>query len=150
MPIGGTGYQRELEYTVEQPDWVALKILLSELDEEMSRRRVHLLRRISLWLAAIQIFRRFEDDKMLVPDPSSRDKEYHRASLTSLLGFGETLLIELQASNSVDPTWIGIQVSDLSSSVETLRMNFFEWFSDMTPSRKAETEGDAWPILLIS
>jgi hypothetical protein len=56
--------------------------------------------------------------------------------LTSLLGFGESLLLDVLDHTEVDPKHLGLQVEDLRAMVETLRMNYTEWYSDMTPTRR--------------
>lgn len=130
--------QPDLAFNVEKPDWVALQILIEEIGDELAQRRNNLLFSLSNWFMALGIFRKFEDRHIVMGNPSSRDKEYHRVFLTGLMANGEKLLHELNKHQEIDTKNVGIELRDLQSAVNELRLNYAEWFSDMKPERKEQ------------
>jgi hypothetical protein len=132
-----TENQMDLAYAIEKPDWVALKILTEEIQDELAQNRHNLLYCLSNWFMAVTIFKRFEERQMVMAEPTPRDRHYHRTSLTGMLANGEKLLHELARHQDVDTKNVGIELSDVQASVEELRLSYAEWFSDMKPERKA-------------
>ena len=125
-----------IDFNLAPPDWLAVRMLVAEIEQEISERRRNLLYRLSLWLCAVKMFRRAEEKKLILVDPQPRDLQFHRVLLTSLLASGESLLLDMHDHAEVDPKHLGLQVEDLRALVETLRMNYTEWYSDMTPARR--------------
>jgi hypothetical protein len=137
--MSDTGHsQMDLAYAIENPDWVALKILTEEIEDELSQNRHNLLYCLSNWFMAVTIFKRFEERQLVLEEPSQRDREYHRVTMTGLLANGEKLLHELNRHDEVDTAHVGIDLNDVSATVEDLRLSYAEWFSDMKAGRKAD------------
>jgi hypothetical protein len=130
--------QAELAYAIEKPDWVALKILTEEIQDELSQNRHNLLYSLSNWFMAVTIFKRFEERQMVLGSPTPRDIDYHRVSLTGMLANGEKLLHELTKHHEVDTKNVGIDLADVEAAVQELRLCYAEWFSDLRPERKAD------------
>jgi hypothetical protein len=128
--------QMDLAYSLERPDWVALKILTEEIQEELSQNRHNLLYCLSNWFMAVTIFKRFEERQMVMAEPIARDKEYHRVALTGLLANGEKLLHELSRHHEVDTKNVGIELGDVQSAINEFRLSYVEWFGDTKPERK--------------
>lgn len=138
MPTTTTAAQQELlSYNPESPDWVAVKILLNEVDEEIAARRSHVLFRLSAWLLALRIFRRIEQRKFILTEPVARDIDYHHAFLSLLLGQGDILLLELKRHEDSEPEAIGIPFADVLAQVEELRYDQISRYGDMTEERRA-------------
>ncbi|MBI4663672.1 MAG: hypothetical protein HY735_33135 [Verrucomicrobia bacterium] len=129
--------QEDLNFSIEQPDWVALKMVLRKIEEDIRQRRKHLLMKLSNWFLAIEMLREFEDNHLFGSSPSPRDAEYHRVFLTQLLGWGEGLLLELKRSD-VDPKHIGLVLDDVEACVAYLRDCYGQWYTDLTPQQKAD------------
>ncbi len=127
-----------LNYNPESPDWVAVKILLDEVEEEIAARRSHLLFRVNAWLLALRIFRRIEERKFILSEPAPRDNEYHKAFTALLYGQGQILLIELKRHEEIDSHHIGVPFEDISAQVEELRYDYESRYGDMTPSRRKD------------
>ena len=127
-----------LSYNPECPDWVAVKILLDEVDEEITARRSHLLYRVTAWMLATRIFKRVEERKLVLTDPAPRDIEYHRAFTSLLLGHGDFLLMELKRHEEIDPENIGVKFADVAAHVEDLRYESVSRYGDMTKARRAD------------
>ncbi|HTD65121.1 MAG TPA: hypothetical protein VK846_01155 [Candidatus Limnocylindria bacterium] len=130
--------QSEMAYSIEKPDWVALKILTEEIQDELSQNRHNLLYSLSNWFMAVTIFKRFEERQMVCAQPTVRDKDYHRVTLTGILASGEKLLHELVKHHEIDTKNVGIELADVQASVEELRLCYAEWFNDLKTERKAE------------
>jgi hypothetical protein len=138
--------QMDLAYSLEKPDWVALKILTEEIQEEISQNRHNLLYCLSNWFMALTIFKRFEERQMIMCKPSERDKSHHRTLLTGILANGEKLLQELARHQEIDTKNVGIELIDVQASVEELRLSYAEWFSDMKPERKRAILGNLFSV----
>jgi hypothetical protein len=130
--------QADLDFNIEQPDWVALKLLIAKIDEELAQERKHLLMKLSNWFLALQFFRDFEDKRFFLAEPSDRDREYHRVFLTHLMAHGELLALELRKHQEIDPKHIGLNQADVDGAVQYLRDCFAEWYSEVSESRKEE------------
>ena len=128
--------QLDLAYAIENPDWVALKVLTEEIQDELSQNRDNLLYSLSNWLMSVTIFKRFEERQMIAADPGERDRSYHRVILTGVLANGEKLLHELRRHQEIDPKNVGVEMADVQSTVNDLRLCYAEWFNDMKPERK--------------
>ena len=130
--------QAELAYSIEKPDWVALKILTEEIQDEIAQNRQNLLYCLSNWFMAVTIFKRFEERQMVLGTPGARDREYHRVLLTGILASGEKLLHELIKHHEVDTKNVGIELKDVQATVSELRLCYAEWFQDMKQERKED------------
>jgi DNA-binding MarR family transcriptional regulator len=138
--------QMDLAYSIEKPDWVALKILTEEIQDELSQNRYNLLYCLSNWFMAVTIFKRFEERQMVIPEPSQRDKDYHRVVLTGILANGEKLLHELTRHQEVDTKNIGIQLVDVEAAVNEIRLCYAEWFGQMKPERQKAILKEAFGV----
>jgi hypothetical protein len=133
-----TASQQELlSYNPESPDWVAVKILLDEVDQEIAARRSHVLFRLSAWIMALRIFRRVEERKFILNSPVPRDLDYHRAFISLLVGQGDVLILELRRHEESDPQAIGISFEDIAAQVEELRYDQLSRYGDMTEERRS-------------
>src|SRR5437667_4640281 len=112
MPTISPAQGELLNYNPETPDWVAVKILIDEIEKEITERRSHLLFRVSTWIMALRIFRNVEERRLILSDPAPRDTEYHKAFTSLLFGQGQVLLIELKRHEEIDPHNIGIPFED--------------------------------------
>jgi len=138
--------QLDLAYSIEKPDWVALKILTEEIQDELAQNRNNLLYCLSNWFLAVTIFKRFEERQMVIGTPIQRDTEYHRVILTGILASGEKLLHELFKHTEVDTKNVGIELPDVQSAVNELRLCYAEWFNDMKPERKKEIMSEVFGV----
>ncbi len=130
------------DYSVDERDWIAVKLLCEEIERELAERRIHLLRRLASFLACLTVFRRVEKHRMLVNsgDASPRDKTFHRAILSGLSGMGEMLLLEFEKHTEIDPVHIGLEFGDVSALVDELRHDLHMWHGDKSMTKERETE----------
>lgn len=136
--------QEDFNFAVDEKDWAAVKLLLEELEEELAERRSHLLFRVNVWVMSVRVFKRVEDRKMVIGNPTKRDRDYHRAMLGFLKGYGELLLMELERQDKADPKNIGMTFEDFAASVQGLRYAEREWYGDMTEARREEILGNVF------
>ena len=121
---------------LDQPQWAALKILLQKIDKQTRQQRNHLLMKVAHWFLAIELFRDFEDSRLILATPEPRDLEHHRGFLTQLLAWGETLLIELRQHREIDPESIGLRKGDVEACVHYLRDCYAQWYTDLSQRQK--------------
>lgn len=138
--------QMDLAYAIENPDWVALKILTEEIQDEISQNRHNLLYCLANWFMSVTIFKRFEERQMIMTQPTDRDRNYHRVVLTGILATGEKLLHELSRHQEIDTKNVGIETADFQAAVEEFRLNYAEWFGDMRPERKNSIIKDVFGV----
>ena len=138
------GDQGGLDLGVDEQDWAAVKLLVDELEQELAEHRNHLLFRISVWYMSVRVFKRAETNKLILREPTPRDRQFHRALLSFLKGSGELLLMELRNESSVNPKEIGIRFEDFSASVQELAYSEREHYGDMTEQRRNEILKDAF------
>ncbi len=136
--------QPEFDYHIDDRDWSAVKLLVSELQEELAQRRSHLLYRLAAWSFAIKVFKRIEGERIVDGHPSERDFNYHRAMLGFLKGCGELLLHQFKMHQEIDPKTIGIEFENLAATVESLRISERMWYGDMTKARREEILADVF------
>jgi hypothetical protein len=128
--------QQDLDFNLEPPDWVAVKLLLDKVDAELAARRKHLLRRVSEWFLAIELFQEFEDQRMVLNNPTRRDEEFRRVVLTKLMSQGEDLNMELAKAQDVDPGSIGVDQKDVTANVAWLRDRYIRLYGEQTEIRR--------------
>ncbi len=134
----------DLDYTVDQSDWFAVKLLIDEIERDINERRRALLFRMAVWFSAVRVFRNVEARRMLGDDPTNRDRLYHRGILAFLKGAGEMLIVELRRHAEIDTRQIGVSHADFEACVEDLRLSEAEWYSDVTPARRNQILSDVF------
>ena len=134
------------DFQADPRDWQAVRLLCDELEAEMAERRRHLLRRLCDWLTLLNVFRAIEERKIVLAHPSVRDIEFHRALITSILGTGELLLIDLREHTKVDPELVGVSFVDFEAHVIQLRYDLRMRHGDMTDAGRANIMKDVFRI----
>lgn len=124
------------EFASDPKDWMALRMLLDEIDEEMRMQREALLMRVAQWLVAHSIFRKVEKRKLVMSTPGVRDLEFHDALASSLIGAGKLLVLELREHSEIDPKYIGIRFEDFRATVAGVERDHLLWHSGMTEERE--------------
>jgi hypothetical protein len=134
------------DYQADPKDWQPAKLLIEEIEREITERRTHLLRRLSMWIFAHRVIQSLEDRRLVLRTPGPRDLEFHRAFITFLLGVGEMLILELKEHDEVDPQHIGLRFEDVAAMVQGLRDDLQMWHGDMTEARRKEILHDVFGI----
>lgn len=130
--------QPDFDFNVEQPDWVALRMLLAKIQEEESNRRKHLLRKVSDWFLALDMLRDFELLRCVDQEPQTRDRDYQRVFVMQLLAQGERLQLELGKAREIELPAIGISEQEVVANVQFLRDKYSRLYIEIGASRKQE------------
>lgn len=133
------------DFRCDPRDWQAVRLLCDELEAEMAENRRHLLRRLCDYLTLLAVFRSVESRKMVQSTPGLRDKEFHRAILSFLLGSGEMLLLDLKEHTQIDPINVGVDFHDFAATIQQLRYDMRLHHGDMTTARRASILNDVFP-----
>jgi hypothetical protein len=125
------------DHLVDPKDWIPLKLLCEELEQEISTRRVHLLRKLSNWLFTLGLFKRIQRQKITCCQghPHHRDLEYQRVILAMLLGTGEAIQMDLREHTNIDPEVIDVSFASVSAAIKELQYDMNSWHGDMTEAR---------------
>ena len=123
------------EFASDPKDWMALRMLLDEIDKEMRLQREALLMRVAQWLIAHNIFRKVEKKKLIMTEPGARDMEFHDTLASGLVGSGKLLILELREHTEVDPRHLGLRFEDFRATVAAVERDLAMWHSGMTEKR---------------
>ncbi len=72
---------------------------------------------------------------LLAPTPSAEDKQLHAALLSSAIASGEGLQLECADAETLRP--LGITPDALRAKIESLRITFEQWHTELNPQRQA-------------
>lgn len=118
-------------------DWVHR--LIADVKEQ--EQREHLVTLWAQWRMAVRFFRQAEFILMRNKKPGSIDFRFHRACLAGLMSIGEFLLLHIaETGNQDDLRKLGFSKEDAEASLQTLRLNWEEWHSDVNTERLAELQ----------
>src|SRR5688572_3058844 len=102
----------ESRYSVENPDWTAMQIVSEKVGKNLLLGHRELLFNLSNWLLAVDLFKDFEEQQLVLREAQSRDRGFHRVTLTQLLSGGEKLLQQLSGHEEMNPAHIGVTLAD--------------------------------------
>jgi hypothetical protein len=113
--------QPELEsLEARQTDWIFVRKLLQDIQEDFARKQRFLLRVAGRWLTALELFRFLEEIVFQDGQASETDRVYHKASLRILHSQGELVLHDLKRHEDIPIDQLGISYDDLSALVAEL------------------------------
>lgn len=130
--------QGDFDFNIEQPDWVALRILMARIEQDAASRRKHLLRKVSDWFLALDMLRDFEVQHFVDDEPQPRDREYMRVFLTQMMAQGERLQLDLDRTTEISPQAIGIGPGEVGANVQYLRDKYARQYFEVESSRAAQ------------
>jgi hypothetical protein len=128
--------QPDLDFNLENPDWVALRLVLRKIDEELADNRKHLFRKVANWFMGLELFREFEVNREDASPLAGRDLEFYRTALTTLMAQGENLVIGLRGHSETDREIVGFSVQDVVSNVDFLRLKYSSRFMEIGDVRR--------------
>lgn len=105
------------------------------LEAEVKSRRNPLTTRVVSWLNLCRVCQELEEQMLLAPQPDDNDRRLHRALLSSALASGEGLLLE--GTNAGDLKSLRLTSEALAAKVESLRITFTQWHTELKPERQA-------------
>jgi hypothetical protein len=105
------------------------------LESEVKARRNPLAARVVSWFNLCRVCQDLEEQMLLEPKPDQDDQRLHRALLSTALASGEGLLLETDDTDALKP--LRLTPEALAAKVESLRITFAQWHTEMKPERQA-------------
>jgi hypothetical protein len=104
------------------------------LESEIKARRNPFAARVVSWFNLCRLCQDLEEQMVLAPKPDEDDSRLHRALLSTALASGEALLLECHDPEALKPLRLTPQA--LAAKLESLRITFAQWHTDMKPERR--------------
>ncbi len=105
------------------------------LQAEVKSRRHPFIARVVSWFNFCRVCQDLEEQMLLAPTPSAEDKQLHAALLSSAIANGEGLQLECADAETLRP--LGITPDALRAKIESLRITFEQWHTELNPQRQA-------------
>ena len=90
---------------------------------------------ISLWYKKIELFRKGEDERMFLHDPTPEDLTVHKSLLQRLIADGEHLLSLVRQVGLPEST-DGITLESAAATLELLQADYRGWHAPMPAERR--------------
>jgi hypothetical protein len=97
-----------------------------------------------VWLKKLETFRKGEDERMFLRDPSPEDLAIHKSLLQRLIADGEHLL-SLVAQIGLPENVEQISQASLTATVELLRADYRGWHDPMSPEKRTRILKGVFP-----
>jgi len=105
------------------------------LEAEIKKRSNTLGARVVSWLNLCRLCQDLEEQMLLADSPTEDDKQLHRALLSGAIASGEGLLLESGDADMLSP--FRLTPDALAAKLESLRITFEQWHTEMKPARQA-------------
>jgi hypothetical protein len=105
------------------------------LEGEVKSRRHPMGARVVSWFNLCRICQDFEEQMLLAESSVADDRQLHNALLATAIASGEGLLLETDDSDALRA--LGITTDGLRAKVESLRITFEQWHTEMHPARQS-------------
>ena len=122
-----------------EAQWVPAEHLILGDDPQL-----RLFGEISVWRNKIELFRKSEDERMFLRDPTPEDLCVHRSLLQRLIADGNYLL-SLARQVGVPQNNGEITPESLTATVEMLEADYRGWHQPMPPDRREQILHAAFP-----
>lgn len=106
------------------------------LQAEVKSLRHPFIARVVSWMNFCRVCQDLEEQMLLATSPAAGDQQLHAALLSSAIAGGEGLLLECSDAESLRP--LGIAPDALRAKIESLRITFDQWHTELNPQRQAE------------
>lgn len=104
--------------------------------------RVHA--EVSVWYQKIELFRKGEDERMFLQDPTAEDLAVHRSLLQRLIADGDHLLA-LVGGIGLPENADGITAESVAATLELLRADYRGWHEPMPAEQRARLLEEVFP-----
>lgn len=105
------------------------------LQAEVKSRRHPFIARVVSWFNFCRVCQDLEEQMLLAQTPSAEDNQLHAALLSSAIASGEGLQLECADAETLRP--LGITPDTLRAKIESLRITFEQWHTELNPQRQA-------------
>jgi len=125
--------------TTLEAQWSPVKHLILGEDPQL---RVYA--ETSVWYRKIELFRKGEDERMFVEQPTAEDLKVHKSLLQRLIADGDHLL-SLVRQIGLPESIEGITLESVEATLETLRADYRGWHEPMPPEQRARILQELFP-----
>jgi hypothetical protein len=113
------------------------------LEAEVKARRNPLATRVVSWLNLCRLCQDVEEQLLLSACSRGEDTQLHRILLSTAVASGEGLLLECENNiEALKPLQLTLEA--LAAKVESLRITFSQWHTEMKPERQAAVLKEAF------
>lgn len=105
------------------------------LEAEVKARGNPFATRVVSWFNLCRVCQDLEEQMLLANPPDADDQQLHRALLSTALASGEGLLLECGDAKELKA--LRLTPEALAAKVESLRITFAQWHTEMKPARQA-------------
>ncbi len=125
--------------TMLEAQWIPAKHLI--LGDEPQLR---LYGEAAVWLKKIELFRKGEDERMFLQEPTPEDLTVHKSLLQRLIADGDHLL-SLVSQIGLPQNVEGITSESLAATVELLRSDYRGWHDPMPAEKRRQILREVFP-----
>src|SRR6266581_1142036 len=125
--------------TAVEAKWSPAKHLILGDDPQL-----RLYAEAAVWLKKIELFRKGEDERMFVQEPTSEDLVVHKSLLQRLIVDGAHLLLLVDQVGLPDNTE-GITSESVAATVELLRADYRGWHEPMPAEKRDHILREVFP-----
>lgn len=125
--------------TAVEAQWVPAKHLILGEDPQL-----RVFAEISVWYQKIELFRKGEDERMCLHDPTPEDLTVHKSLLQRLIADGEHLL-SLVRQVGLPENREGITPESAAATLEMLQADYRGWHEPMSAERRQRILTAAFP-----
>jgi hypothetical protein len=125
--------------TAVEAHWTPVKHLILGEDPQL---RVYA--DTSVWYRKIELFRKGEDERMFLHDPTPEDMAVHKSLLQRLIADGEHLL-SLAQQIGLPKNGEGMTQESVAATLDLLRADYRGWHEPMPAEKRAQILKEAFP-----
>jgi hypothetical protein len=120
---------------VTKERWRTASRFADVLESEVKSRRHPFVARVVSWFNFCRVCQDVEEQLLLASTLSHDERQLHAALLSSAIAGGESLLLEAVDAEDLRP--LGITPEAIRAKIESLRITFEQWHTDLHPERQA-------------
>lgn len=129
--------------TAAASQWNAVDFMV---DFHTREKRLGLLTETLAWVASLALFRETETRTHYLTQPTTEDRQRHRAVVAALIGQGERLLQRARQAGGLPDNLDGIKTADVEAMVEELRTTQLQWEGEIMPQRREQILKDLFDV----
>jgi hypothetical protein len=125
--------------TALEAQWTPVQHLILGEDPQL-----RLYAEVSVWFKKIEFFRKGEDERMFLQQPTPEDLVVHRSLLQRLITDGDhlkSLIHDIGLPENIE----GIKPEDVSAMIETLRDTYRGWHEPVPAQQREQVLREVFP-----
>jgi hypothetical protein len=122
-----------------EAEWTPVKHLILGDDPQL-----RLYADLSVWFKKIELFRKGEEQRMFLQQPTQEDRRVHKSLLQRLIADGDHLLLLIQQVG-LPANVEGLKPEDAAAALETLRDSYRGWHEPVSAERQTQILEEVFP-----